>query len=110
MYQGEETGPSFVVRAATKDGAPYALPALVLARGDRYSFLPDGDALVVLTGAVPNRNFFRVDLLTGQQRALTDFGGASMIQDFDVSSDGSEIVFDRVTQASDVILIELPEP
>ncbi len=108
MYAGEETGPSFPLRAVTRDGSPYPLPELVLRRGDRYSFLPDGDSLVVLRGEVRNRNFSLVDLRTGQERALTDFGGAYTIQDFDVSSDGREIVFDSVTAASDVILIDLP--
>ena len=108
VYAGEETGPSFPLRAVTDDGSPYPLPELVLARGDRYSFLQDGDTLVVLRGEVRNRNFSLVDLRTGQERALTDFGGAYTIQDFDVSSDGREIVFDSVAAASDVILIELP--
>ena len=92
----------------THDGSPYPLPELILTRGDRYSFLPDGDVLVVLKGEVQNRNFSLVDLRTGQERALTDFSGAYTIQDFDVSSDGREIVFDRVAVASDVILIDLP--
>jgi hypothetical protein len=31
-----------------------------------------------------------------------------MVSDFDVSADGREIVFDRVSDASDIVLIELP--
>ncbi len=62
----------------------------------------------MLKGGARNRNFWLVDLPTGQERALTDFGGAYTIQDFDVSSDGREIVFNRIADASDVILIDLP--
>ena len=109
VYAGEEVGPAFPVRAVAADGSPHPLPELILTRGARYSFLPDGDALVVLKGEVRNRNFSLVDLRTGQEQALTDFGSAFTIRDFNVSSDGREIVFDRVTEASDVILIEMPE-
>jgi hypothetical protein len=31
-----------------------------------------------------------------------------MASDFDVSADGREIVFDRVSDASDIVLIQLP--
>jgi len=31
-----------------------------------------------------------------------------MVSDFDVSADGREIVFDCVSDASDIVLIELP--
>ena len=109
VYEGEETGPSFPVRAVTPDGSPHALPELVLTRGARYSFVPEGDSLVVLKGEVRNRNFSLVDLHTGREQPLTDFGDTYTIQGFDLSPDGSEIVFDRIEQASDVILIELPD-
>ena len=63
----------------------------------------------MLKGEARDRNFSVVDLRTGQERALTDFGGTYAIQDFDVSADGREIVFDSVAEASDVILIEVPD-
>ena len=48
-----------------------------------------------------------VDLRSGDEQALTDFGSEYTIRNFDISSDDREIVFDRVTEASDVILGEL---
>ena len=109
VYAGEEVGPTFPVRAVADDGSPHPLPELILTRGARFAFLPGGDALVVLKGEVRNRNFSLVDLRTGDEQALTDFASDYTIRDFDVSSDGREIVFDRISEASDVILIEMPE-
>ena len=52
-------------------------------------------------------NFWHVDLATGEQRQLTDFGPEFTIRDFDVSADGREIVFDRRREDSDHALIHL---
>jgi hypothetical protein len=43
---------------------------------------------------------------TGEERRLTDLGPEFIIDDFDVSADGSELVFDRLREESDVIMIE----
>jgi Tol biopolymer transport system component len=69
-------------------------------------FLPRGNSLVVLKGDARDRNFWRVDLTSGEQRQLTDFDGFA-IADFDVSADGSEIIFDRLHEESDVVQIDL---
>ena len=40
--------------------------------------------------------------------AEDDLGPELVVGDFDVSPDGREIVFDRVQENSDVVLIDLP--
>lgn len=131
-YGGAEVGPQFFVGAQSADGRPHALPDIGLPRGARrLVFLPHagvspsgvspfmeggqrgiapqplrGNSLVVLKGDARDRNFWRVDLANGEQRQLTDFDGFA-IAEFDVSADGSEIVFDRLHEESDVVQIDL---
>jgi Tol biopolymer transport system component/DNA-binding winged helix-turn-helix (wHTH) protein len=114
VYRGAEVGPGFSMKAVTPDGAPYPIPSLVLPRGaGRFSFLSagassSGAALVVLKGELQRKNFWLVDLETGKEYQLTNFGPEFVIGDFDVSPDSREIVFDRLREESDVILIDLP--
>jgi Tol biopolymer transport system component len=111
VYRGADSGPSFPLLAVTPDGAPQSIPALVLPRGARrVAFLAGGTQLVVLRGELEHKNFWLVDLASGRERQLTSFGPDFVIGDFDVSADGREIVFDRVSEESDVVLIDLTEP
>ncbi|HEY8234316.1 MAG TPA: protein kinase [Vicinamibacteria bacterium] len=108
VYSGSQLGPGYAVKAISLDGAPVPIPPLSLLRNDRFRFLPGGGALVLLKRDGDRNNFWRFDLATGSERRLTDFGPEYSIQDFDVSRDGKEIVFDRLKQASDIVLIDLP--
>jgi Tol biopolymer transport system component/DNA-binding winged helix-turn-helix (wHTH) protein len=107
IYRGRESGPAFRLGAVTATGAPHALPAMVLPRGARARFMPAGEQLMLLKGELQRKNFWLFDLATGTERQLTDFGPEFVIGDFDVASDGREIVFDRVQDRSDVVLFEL---
>ena len=110
MYSGTEVGTTFPLKAVTVDGKPYDLPQLILSRGaSRFSFLPARPVLIVLKGEIWHKNFWSVDLLTGEQRQLTNFSREFLISDFDVSPDGREIVFGRLKENSNIVLIELPE-
>ena len=101
-------GPTRLVKAVTPDGRPFELPALSVLRGsERYHFLPDGSGLVVLQGFVGAQNFWLFDLETGDLRQLTDLRSGEAINSFDVSPDGKRIVFERVRDESDIVLIEL---
>jgi len=108
-YSGPDVGTTFEVKAATPDGAPYALPELKLSRGARrIGFLPDRRGLVVLRGALEHKDFWLVDLPTGTERRLTELGRDFVVVDFDVSFDGRELVFERQEQTSDIVLIDRP--
>ncbi len=107
VYADIGVGPTYEVKAANADGTPRSLGPITLPRGSRrVTFVPGTHALVVLQGEMAHVNFWRVDLDTGQQRQLTDFGREFTIGDFDVTAAG-EIVFDRRTENSDIALIEL---
>ena len=56
-----------------------------------------------------NKNFWLIDIVTGHQRQLTNFSHEFLITDFDISSDGQEIVFSRVKENSNIVMIDIPE-
>jgi Tol biopolymer transport system component len=58
-----------------------------------------------LRGEIGNKNLWLVDLETGMERQITSFSRNFVIREFDISSDGQEIVFDRVQENSDLVLI-----
>jgi len=72
-------------------------------------FVRGGHALIVLRGEIEHKDFWFVDLQTGQERRLTSFGRRVIVRDFDVSPDDREIVFDRLQENSDVVLIARPD-
>jgi Tol biopolymer transport system component/DNA-binding winged helix-turn-helix (wHTH) protein len=107
VYSGADIGTTFPVRASARDGRPYPLPTLILTRGARrVAFSPDGQSLVVLRGDFDHKDFWLVDLRTGAERLLAALPAEFVIGDFDISSNGSEILFDRVQENSELGLIE----
>ena len=108
VYSGADVGTNFPVKAANADGTPRPLPPLILTRGARrVAFLRGDDALLVLKGDVSHKEFWVVDLATGRERQLTNLGAGSALADFDVSSDGRELIFDRAREESDIVLFDL---
>ena len=109
VYSGADVGTNFPLAAVNADGTPHAMPSVVLSRGSRRMDFLDGDReLVILKGNLSYKEFWALDLTSGEQRRLADVGAGPIVADFDVTSDGREIVFDRIRDASDVVLIELP--
>jgi hypothetical protein len=108
-YSGPDIGTTFSVKAVTTEGTAYSLPAVTLTRGARrLVFLPGGHEVVVLRGEIRHKNIWAIDLKTGAERQLTAFTPDFEIRDFDVSSDGREIVVERLQEQSDVVLLDLP--
>jgi len=116
VYSVHRGGGNIDVEAMTPDGAPVVVPAIAslasrfpVSFGTPYRFMPDAKTLIILTGAAPNQNFFRLDLQTGAERQLTNFDQtiSSSIQNFDISPDGTRIVFDRLRNHADIVLMNL---
>jgi Tol biopolymer transport system component len=108
VFSGADIGTTFEVHAAKSDGSAYRLPKLTLTRGARHiSFMPGRRSLVVLRGEIQHKNLWLIDLETGAERQLTELAPDFNVRDFDVSSDGREIVLEQVQEYSDIVLLEL---
>jgi Tol biopolymer transport system component len=107
IYSGADVGTTFPVRAVSRDGRPYPIPALILTRGARrVAFRPDTDSIVLLRGEVGHKNFWLVDLRTGAERQITALEPGVEVGSFDLARDGSAILFDRTEETSRIALIE----
>ena len=109
VYSGADVGTMFPVKAVGANGAPRKLPTLVLTRGARRIVFLREDVLLVMKGDISHKEFWSIDLMTGRERQLTNLRRGFVIGDFDVSSTGREIVFDRTRDESDIVLFDLPE-
>jgi len=90
------------------DGTPFDLPAIQLrVEGERYRFLPSGTGVVYMQGFLPSQDFWLLDLATKNRRSLTRLSGGAAMRTFDVTQDGRRIVFDRLRENSDIVLIDL---
>jgi Tol biopolymer transport system component len=107
VYSGADVGTTFPLRAAAADGRPYPLPSVMLTRGARrVVFFRDSQTVVILGGEIVHKNFSLLDLRTGTQHVIAELPADFVLREFDVSANGSEIVFDRVQVNSDLALIE----
>ena len=108
VYAGPQIGAQSQLLAVRPDGSAVALPLPKVAPGreQAYRFLPDGTGLVYVSLS-QTRDFWVLDLSTKSTRQvarLTDKGSRT----FDITPDGKHIVFDRVRQNSNIVLIDLP--
>ena len=98
-------------KAVTPDKTPVPLPDIWVHQSspNPYRFVPNRKELVFLAQLEGSllQQFSWVNLETGQQRQLADLKPGPLIQSFDISPDGKQIVFDRVKENSDIVLMEL---
>jgi dipeptidyl aminopeptidase/acylaminoacyl peptidase len=111
VYSGPDIGTTFSLKAVSAQAATHPLPALTLTRGARHlAFLAGQPALVLLQGDIQHKNLWLIDPGTGAERQLTNFASDFDVRDFDISTDGRELVLERVQERSDVVLLDLPRP
>jgi Tol biopolymer transport system component len=108
VYSGADVGTTFPLRASGPDGRTYGMASLILTRGARrVAFAGNLNSLVILRGEIGHKNFWLLDPHTGAERQLTDLPSKFALGDFDISTDGTEIIFDRAENSSSVALFEL---
>jgi Tol biopolymer transport system component len=110
VFSGADVGTDFSVRAVHADGTPYDIQPLVLSRGSRRLDFLGEHLLVMLKGDLSYKELWVVDVVSGEQRQLTALGPGPLIDEFDVSADGTQIVLTRASEESDIVLIDLREP
>ncbi len=104
VYAGRSLVGQVAIRGVRPDGTAVDV-ADVRVRPGGYRFLPDGRHLVFMPD-IHARDFWLVDVQTGERRQLAHLDHAGTIQTFDVTPDGTAIVFDRLQQNSNIVLIE----
>ena len=96
-----------VLRAVRPDGTAVQMPEVRVRVGGAHRFLRNGRGLVYLEN-IEARDFWLVDLDTNSKRQLTHLSDLGSLNTFDVTPDGKYLVFDRIRQNSDIVLIDLP--
>jgi serine/threonine protein kinase len=93
------------------DGTPVEMPLVeVFIDGEKVRFLPDGKCLIYLKSSTNfSADFWLVDLATMQERQLTRLEDAGTIRTFDITPDGTRIVFDRLHSNADIVMIDLAD-
>jgi serine/threonine protein kinase len=110
VYSEPMGGSNMAVKAVTRTKGAVAVPQIVVpyTRATPYRFVPGTSLLIFLKDtSFRTRNFYQVDLESGTERQLTDLQPGTLIQSFDVSLDGHQVIFDRQKDNADVVLLQL---
>ncbi len=110
VYSEPRDGGIFLAKAITPDKAPVPLPEILVNQqsSNPYRFVPGRKELVYIKSVgIMTWNFSSINLETRQDRRLTDLKPGREIHSFDVSPDGKQIVFDRLRENADIVLMEL---
>jgi len=110
VYGGTQVFTLMPLLGIRPDGAAVKMPEINVRReGERARFLPDGTGLAYMLGSTTSeQDFWLLDLRTMKSRRLSQLSNAAKMRSFDISPDGKQILFDRIRENSNVVLIDLP--
>jgi serine/threonine protein kinase/Tol biopolymer transport system component len=111
VYSEPLQGSTFVTKAITPDKVSVPIPDIRISylTPTPYRFAAGGNALIFLKEGVAvggDLNFYMTDLKTGQERQLTNLEAGFVTRSFDLMP-GGKIIFDRLRERSDLVLIDL---
>jgi Tol biopolymer transport system component len=110
VYAGTNVRTFAPLLAVHPDGTSVELPKISVRRlGERVRFLPDGKSLIYMQGLLASQDFWLLDLASMKSRPLTRLENRATMRTFDITSDGKQIVFDRLRENSHVVMIDLPK-
>ncbi|HJZ78704.1 MAG TPA: protein kinase, partial [Pyrinomonadaceae bacterium] len=110
VYAGTNVRTFAPLLAVHPDGTSVKLPEITLRRlGERVRFLPDGKSLIYMQGFLASQDFWLLDLASMKSHPLTRLQNRASMRTFDITSDGKQIVFDRLRENSQVVMIDLPK-
>jgi serine/threonine protein kinase len=113
VYAGLNIAGRLPLLGVRPDGTPVRLPDIAVSPSTRQShrFMPNERGLVYLESGVGSASatFSVLNLDTHTTRVLARFDSQGEIRTFDITPDGKQIVFDRLRDNSDIVLIDLPE-
>jgi serine/threonine protein kinase len=109
VYCGTQVYSLTPLLAVHPDGTPAKLPDIKVQRdGERVRFLHDGTGLVYMLGnTLAEQDFWLLDLATMGSRRLTRLTNSAVMRTFDITPDGDRLVFDRLRENSNILLIDL---
>jgi Tol biopolymer transport system component len=110
VYAGTNVRTFAPLLAVRPDGTSVKLPEIILRRlGERLRFSPDGKSLIYMQGLLVSQDFWLLDLASMKSRPLSKLQNRGAMRTFDITSDGKQIVFDRLRENSQVVMIDLPK-
>jgi Tol biopolymer transport system component len=110
VYAGTNVRTFAPLLAIRPDGTSVKLPEISVRRlGERVRFSRDGKSLIYMQGLLASQDFWLLDLAAMKSRPLTRLQNRAAMRTFDVTGDGKQIVFDRLRENSQVVMIDLPK-
>jgi Tol biopolymer transport system component len=111
-YTGPVVGAAGSLLMIRPDGSPVTSPPIrIRVNTEHYRFVPGRRQLVYVPTPtqVDPEHFWILDLDSMSTRRISSFDLRTTNRTFDVTPDGTQIVFDRLRENSDLVPIDLPE-
>ena len=108
VYAGTNVSTFAPLLAVRPDGTSVELPPISLRRlGEHVRFAPDSKSVIYMQGLLASQDFWLLDLASMKSRPLTKLQNRAAMRTFDITPDGKQIVFDRLRENSQVVMIDL---